>query len=245
MFLDSFLSNSWDSNDDFNTENFNQDIDAHAKLINDAVQSLTSKNLDIINTTKNTITIDLGIVAKVFNQTTEGLRNTIRNFSNKINSATLKFYNHYIGIQNTTYKAGLNSVSGDTRIDYDGNAVAFVDSMLEAFDELMSELNGFGIEMETETESLLGTINEITNEYQQSMEKALANIENSISENGNATLSLVGDANATFKQKITSDFLGYLSSAINNFLGSVGSYGEPEGFFSGLLGETLDFGGWF
>ncbi len=241
MFADYFFNNSWDSNNDFNTEKLNQDIDAHAKLTNDTVQSLTSNNLKVINTAKNTITIDLGIISDLYTKTIEEFRTSIKSFSDKINSAALTFHNHYAGIKNTTYSANLNAASGDTRIDYDGTAVAFIDKMLEAFDELMDELSGLGIEFETESENLFQTMNEITDEYRQSVEKALSTAESTIADNGNTALSLITNANTTFKQKITYDFIGSLSDSFNDWLSSVGSnYGG-----TGLLGKLLDFGGLF
>lgn len=247
MFLDSYFDNSWGSNNDFNTNDFSQDFSDQAKLINEFLQSLTAQNLEAINTAKNTIMVDLGIVFKQSSQISDSLKNAINNYSNKVNNATLKFYNRYAGIHNATYTPGMSTLGGDTRIDYDGNAVAFIDSMLEAFDELTTELNGFGFEIENETGNLLETLNETLNEFQQNTENALTNAENDISTNGIATQSLIATANTTFQQKITADFASSLSRATNKWMSSVGSSGGggSSGFVLELLGQVLDFGSFF
>jgi hypothetical protein len=244
MFLDSFFNNSWDSNNDFAVADFNQDFEAQAKLIDETIHSLNTRNLDTIDIAKKRITLDLGIVFKTISQTQTDLKSAIRNYSIKTNDAILKFHNRYATVQNTAYKAGLSN--DITRIDYDGNAVAFIDSMLEAFDELSNELNVFSYEIENESGNLLATLNTTINEYQQNIETALANAENNISNAGNETRSLIATANTTFQQKITTDFANTLSSTMNKWLSSIGSFnGDAEYFVGELLGGALDIGDWF
>lgn len=242
MFLDDFFNNSWESNQDFSIENFNQEIiDQHAKLTEEAIQSLANKNLETIENTNQAISNNFAIANKILNQTATSIINTIKNFSLKVNEATLKFYNHYTGIQNTTYKVGLNTAGDNTRIDYDGNAVAFVDSLLEAFDELMVELNGYSIETENETDSLLETINAITNEYQNNTELALTNMKNTISAESTGTLNFILSSNLSFKEQITSSIESFFAKAINKW----SPMGSNEGFIGGFLGKALDIGSWF
>lgn len=246
MFLDAFFNNSWESNQDFSIEEFNQDIDQHAKLTDEAVQSLVNKNSELVNTTRQAIASNFETANKFLNQTTASIRTAVKNFSNKINESMLKFYNHYVGIQNTTYKPGLNSAGGDTRIDYDGSAVAFVDSLLEAFDELMSELDGFGGEIENEADALLETINAITNEFQHNTELALANTENAISNAGIETRNAIASANLVFKDQLGASIGSFISDALRNWKPKgPGDYADESGLFGGLLGKALDFGGWF
>jgi hypothetical protein len=250
MFYDSFFNNDWqESNGDFNTDNTQALVETHAKEINNIVQTLITKGLEITRTLHLNITNNNNLFFNSLTKATTNIKNSVITFTQKTNDALQNFYNHYSNIHNTTYKKDAAPLSNDIRIDYDGNAVVFIDTLMEAFEKFIEELNSYGLEMDNDLDSFYESIAEATNEFQKSTETALVNAENFLTQAGQTSQTLIMNANLTFKQNITISISNAISNAISNFANKVGSSGGDGGgvggFISGLVKDVIDIGSWF